>query len=242
MLKAMHFTSGRLLGYCLGFFIFLFYFSYAFGNIPQTYSCAGFSHINHKKIGHDTYFSGPLFHTEHNTSETPGVWGATSGVVDLPIQTVYEELLNHYLIKNQKKVKLRVYPQERPGFQDFHLVMVSTPAPDSEQGSKNSHSSTVHNPEIHWEEEWRYILTDGTGAAPRKYLITYEKTSGSSWVPHLCGSMVLTALGRYRTNVDLYEEVVALLSGHSTLETIQNPLGFTLTALRNRITSTGRAN
>jgi hypothetical protein len=148
-----------------------------------------------------------------------GIWGLAVGKADFSVQSLYQKLLDHYSIKNPDKVKLKIYPQERQGYQDFHLVMV-----------------TVNTPiiKVNWEEEWAYAITEGTSTQPKKVVISYQKTNGSHFVPHLCGSIVLSSLGPNTTEVYLYEEVNAL-GKRSPEETVKGHLG-TLDTLRRQIT------
>jgi hypothetical protein len=149
-----------------------------------------------------------------------GIWGSALGKVDLPIQNIYQLLLDHYTIKDPGKVRLKVYPQERPGFQDFHVVMVTVPTP-------------IFN--VNWEEEWAYTIPEGTSTSPKKVVVSYQKTTGTRYVPHLCGSIVLNSLGPQSTEVYLYEEINAL-GKRSPGDTVKGHIG-TLETLRRQIAS-----
>jgi hypothetical protein len=155
--------------------------------------------------------------TLSGTLATPksGLWGSARGEVNKPIQKLYEELLDHYTIKSAKKTKLRVYEQDRPGYNDFHVVMVTLPTPVMD---------------VKWEEEWAYAVTEGSKTAPKTIVISYQKTSGTKYVPHLCGSIVLKSISPTSTDVYLYEEINAL-GKRSHQETVKGHLG-TLATLR----------
>jgi len=144
-----------------------------------------------------------------------GIWGSALGKVELPIQRVYQLLLDHYTIKDPEKVKLRVLPEERPGYQDFHVVMLSF----SKLFMK-----------VNWEEQWAYAIAEGTSIDPKKIVVSYQKTTGTHFIPHLCGSIVLNSLGPKATQVYLYEEVNAL-GKRSPQDTVEGHLG-TLHTLR----------
>ena len=161
--------------------------------------------------GKDTFESGKL--------EKPkkGLWGSARGEVKFSIKKVYDLLLDHYIIKSPDRIKLRVYPQDRIGYQDFHLVMVTLPTPIID---------------IKWEEEWGYVITQGTEDIPQSVVISYQKSSGTSYVPHLCGSIVLNSLSPTSTDVYLYEEINAL-GKRSHEDTIKGHLG-TLETLRKK--------
>jgi hypothetical protein len=144
-----------------------------------------------------------------------GFWGLARGIVNKPIGKLYEQLLDHYTIKSPEKVKLKVYPQDRDGYQDFHLVMVS-----------------AHTPimDIKWEEDWGYVIKEGTKQEPKSIVISYQKTAGTKFIPHLCGSIVLNSKGPNSTDVYLYEEIDAL-GKRSHQETVSGHVG-TLNTLR----------
>jgi len=144
-----------------------------------------------------------------------GYWGAARGVVDKPIQKIYAKLLDHYTIKDPAHSKLHVYEQPNPKFQDFHLVMVTVETPMMD---------------VSWEEQWAYKVLNGTKQDPKKVLISYQKTDGTKFVPHLCGSIVLEQLSATKTDVYLYEEINAL-GKRSSKDTVKGHLG-TLATLR----------
>ncbi|MEO5970320.1 MAG: hypothetical protein ABIQ95_10375 [Bdellovibrionia bacterium] len=167
-----------------------------------------------KSTNKDTTESGKL------PDSKGGIWGSALGKVELPIQSIYQLLLDHYTIKNPEKVKLKVYPQERNGYQDFHVLMVTA-------------SAVVFK--VNWEEEWAYKIIDGTSANPKKVVISYQKTTGTDYIPHLCGSIVLNSLGPKLTEVYLYEEVNAL-GKRSPQDTVKGHIG-TLNTLRQQLTA-----
>lgn len=143
------------------------------------------------------------------------IWSAAQGLVNQPIQKLYQALLNHYTIKDPKRVALKVYPQERPGYQDFHLIMIKALIPIFD---------------IRWEEEWAYLISRGTSVSPEEIVISYQKTNGTSYIPHLCGSIVLNKDAASRTRVFLYEEIDAL-GKRTPQDSVKGHLG-TLTTLR----------
>jgi hypothetical protein len=151
----------------------------------------------------------------HLQAPQKGIWGSARGKVGYSIQYVYNQLLDHYTIKDPKRVKLKVYPQEKEGVQDFHVVMVTAITPIMD---------------IHWEENWSYVISEGNEKAPKTIVISYQKTGGTQYIPHLCGSIVLKALSANSTDVYLYEEVNAL-GKRSPEATVQGHFG-TLATLR----------
>lgn len=152
------------------------------------------------------------------SSPKKGLWGLARGPVNFPIQKVYQQLLNHYTIKDGSRAKLKVYPQERTGYQDYHVVMVKLATPLMD---------------VDWEEEWGYVIAEGTEADPKKVIISYQKTNGTKYMPHLCGSIMLTATNPNTTDVYLYEEINAL-GKRSHKDTVKGHLG-TLTTLRSGV-------
>lgn len=123
------------------------------------------------------------------------VWGYARGKVAKPISTLYPMLLDHFTVKDPKKVKLRVYDQPKAGYLNFHLVMV-----------------TVLNVplSVEWEENWAYSLLEGTAEKPKKILIQNQKEVGSNFLKHLCGTIILEALTDKETDVFIYEELDAV--------------------------------
>ena len=143
------------------------------------------------------------------------IWGKVRGIVHKSIARLYEMLLDPYTIKDRQRVKLKIYDQPHDGFQNFNLVMVSAITPLAN---------------IDWEENWGYSIIDGTMAQPKTILINYQKTVGTEFIPHMCGSMVLKSIDSTTTDVYLYEEVNAL-GKRSPQDTVKGHLG-TLTTLR----------
>lgn len=142
-------------------------------------------------------------------------WGGVRGMVDKPLAQIYTQLLDHFTIKDRSRVKLRIYDQPREGFDKYHLVMVSL----------ETMLATVD-----WEEQWGYTITEGTPAAPKALLISYQKSDGSKYIPHMCGSIVLKEASANSTDVFLYEEINAL-GKRSPEDTVKGHIG-TLAALR----------
>ena len=149
------------------------------------------------------------------TTPSKSVWGAARGIVNKPIQLVYTELLDHYTVKDRNRVKLRVYEQPMAGFQNHDVVMVSLDTPVSK---------------VEWEEEWGYVLKDGTAEAPKDIVISYQKSNGTAFMPHMCGSIEIKSIDANSTDVFLYEEINAL-GKRSGDETVKGHIG-TLATLR----------
>lgn len=144
------------------------------------------------------------------------VWGAARGTVNLPLSRIYAKLLDPYVIKDRSKVELRIYDQDRAGYQDFHVVMVEL------------HATSFLT--VNWEEEWGFAIAQGTSMDPVEAVISYQKTNGTAAIRRLCGSIVLTRLTPGSTDVYLYEEIDAL-GRRTPEETAKSHLG-TLKTLR----------
>jgi hypothetical protein len=182
----------------------------------QTAKCFDFKTLVKEPLREPIATLSPKDSTAAGKIEGKGVWGAARGRVNASIQDVYQRLLDHYTIKDPTRVKLRVYKRTRPNYMDFHMVMVELkPAPMIT---------------LDWEEDWGYFLADGTPEAPKKIVISYQKTDGTDYIPHLCGSIVLKAVTPGATDVSLYEEIEAL-GKRSGNDTAKGHLG-TLATLR----------
>jgi hypothetical protein len=64
--------------------------------------------------------------------------------------------------------------------------------------------------EIEWTEGWAYSVTRGTADQPETVVVGYEKIRGTSYISHLCGSVLLQARGPQQTEVTWYEEIKAM--------------------------------
>ena len=59
---------------------------------------------------------------------------------------------------------------------------------------------------LRWTEEWAYALSRGTPEAPEEIVITYEKTEGTNFIEHMCGSIVVRRTDEGATDVYWFEE------------------------------------
>lgn len=85
---------------------------------------------------------------------------------------------------------------------------------------------------VSWSEEWAYLHERKT--QPEHFLLTYQKTDGSSHITRLCGSVELKKLSATQVDVSLYEEIKA--TGRSHSDVLKNLQG-TIQTLR-RIANT----
>ncbi len=144
-----------------------------------------------------------------------GGWAAARGKVQHPIGEVLQRILDPSTIKDTKKAHIEVKRQQRTGYYVFETFSIdSKPAPFVS---------------LQWEEDWGFVIAQGTPEKPEEVVISYEKTSGTDYIHHLCGSIVLRALGASATDVYLYEEIDA--TGRSPEDSLKGHLG-TLRTLR----------
>ena len=125
-------------------------------------------------------------------------WASRRALVNLPIAALYARILDHRYLKDMKKTTLSVTVLERPGYLELHHVDVVV-----------SVRALLVKLKIAWTEEWGYRLVEGTGEAPRRIVVSYQKIRGTRYIRHQCGSYVLQARDDGNTDLSLYEEVDA---------------------------------
>jgi hypothetical protein len=125
-------------------------------------------------------------------------WAARRTIVEMPIRTVYEKLLDHRNVKDMKKTTLSTTTVERPGYMQFHLVDIVVRL-----------RALFVKMKIAWTEAWAYCLTDGSEEDPRSIVVSYQKVAGSHHIERQCGSYVLQAREDGTTDLSMYEEIKA---------------------------------
>jgi hypothetical protein len=125
-------------------------------------------------------------------------WAATRATVDMPITALYAKLLDHRNHKDMKKTVLTTTVLERPGYLEFHKVDVLVTL-----------RALFFKMKVAWSEEWGFALAEGTREAPRKIVASYQKIGGAKYLKHQCGSYVLRAYDEARTDLSMYDEVIA---------------------------------
>ncbi len=148
-------------------------------------------------------------------------WATVNGVVNKTIQTVYTELLNPRTIRDDPKTDIKLSDIENKNFAKLQSIKI--------------HTKPVFFLTLDWEERWGFQITEGTAAAPLAYLISYQKTEGTSHIKLLCGNIYLKSLPLEkgskdaRTGVFFYEKMNA--SKRNAQDILNNITG-TLRTLR----------
>jgi len=122
-------------------------------------------------------------------------WGAARKVINVPIEQIYAQFLDHEIVKDMSKTKVRYEALQNPGWTAYHHVWISV--------------RVVAFIKVSWEEEWGYRILKGTPKKPKKIHIFYQKVKGTSHLKHLCGYFEVTRLSPTRTELFLYEQVKA---------------------------------
>jgi hypothetical protein len=132
------------------------------------------------------------------TYPTGIIWAAGRVVLQAPVAAAYAGLLDHRNVKDMTKTALVTTVLDRPGYMAFHLVDVVVTL-----------RALFLKLELPWTEAWGYSLVDGTVAAPRRIVVSYQKVAGTGHIKRQCGSYVLQARDDGTTDLSMYEEVRA---------------------------------
>lgn len=122
-------------------------------------------------------------------------WASVQGSVHLPLSSVLKKLEDPMITRNPANTRttVKVLPSEGSLLKESIQVSVKP----------------IFFLTLEWEEEWMYTLLEGTPADPKKALISYQKTSGTSHIRRFCGSILLTKTGPELTGMSLNEEILA---------------------------------
>lgn len=117
-------------------------------------------------------------------------WAMLRGDVQLPIEKVMELIASQQIIRDWSVVELTV-ERQAPG---PYLLR---------QLKRQTAKRFIFT--VKWLEEWAYAVTEGTAAAPKTILISFQKTEGTAHMAHYCANVVLrrTATG---TDVSMYNQ------------------------------------
>lgn len=135
------------------------------------------------------------------------IWVAIRSQLTQPISRVLELLKDHRLTKGEADEAI-ASPIKNDKYLALHDVKFRTrPLPLID---------------ITWKEEWAYALSRGEPEAPEEIVITYEKTTGTNFIEHMCGSIVVRRTGESTTDLFWFEEAkVAQRSAEDTRNTIE---------------------
>jgi hypothetical protein len=138
-------------------------------------------------------------------------WGATRGQVHQPISRVLKDLLDHGTTRGARVAKMHITPLEDTNFLSHQVV--------------NMEVDPFPFVTVSWEEEWGFSLLKGTVGAPESVLASFQKTTGTSHIKHLCGNIWLEKVSPDLTDIDFYEEAEATQRTEAdTLKGIQGTL------------------
>jgi hypothetical protein len=125
-------------------------------------------------------------------------WASGRVVLDMPVTAAYANLLDHRNVKDMTRTAIATTVVDRPDYMAFHLVNIVVTL-----------RALFLKMEIPWTEAWAFSLVEGTAAAPRRIVVSYQKVAGTDHIKRECGSYVLQAREDGTTDLSLYEEVKA---------------------------------
>lgn len=143
----------------------------------------------------------------------PLQWAALRGKVDGNFNRLADALKDPYTLKDRSRAEVKEVTLSHPKLTLLKKL-----------------ETTIHPflfVSITWAEEWAYLLD--SKQIPEKFLLTYQKTDGTSHITRLCGSVELRKISETQTDVSLYEEIVATGRTHS--DVLKNLVG-TIQTLR----------
>ncbi len=122
-------------------------------------------------------------------------WSAARGVVDLPVNEIFDWLQDHSNWKDPEKTKLGLDIEPNEHFSPFHTLRV------------DAHIFAFVW--LRWWEQWGYRVLKGTLQAPKELLVLYQKIKGTHHIDRLCGSVVVRAVDDKKSDIFFYEEASA---------------------------------
>ena len=126
------------------------------------------------------------------------VAAALANIAACPPKNRYGATGNAAPSANMSKTTLKTTVLERPDYLAFHLVEVVVRL-----------RFLLLTRDVPWTEEWAYSLAEGTEAAPRRIVVSYQKVAGTTHIKRECGSYELEARDDGTTDLSMYEEVKA---------------------------------
>jgi hypothetical protein len=120
------------------------------------------------------------------------IWTKVRGPIAKAPPRVLALLLNHETMRDPEVDEMKVKKLASPLYLARHSVSYEVrPLPLVK---------------VRWTEEWGYAVAEGPDDAPTAWVISYEKTEGTSHIEHFCGSIVLRRLPDGNTDMYQYEE------------------------------------
>ncbi len=142
-------------------------------------------------------------------------WAKAQGSIDLPMAAVLKKFQEPMTTRDPETTRVTAVTISDPNAILKQRISVSV--------------KPVFFLTIEWVEEWLFNLIEGTTLEPKRVLIRYQKTEGTSHIRRFCGSIHLRAIGVSRTGASLTEEIIA---DRRKPEDVANGLLGTLRTLR----------
>lgn len=144
------------------------------------------------------------------TSSSGFIWAEVRGEVKKPIRKVLELLIDHENTRADSDEAIAT-PVKSEAYLALQEVKFRT--------------SPIPLLTLRWTEEWAFALSRGTPAEPEEIVVSYEKTEGTSFIEHMCGSIVVRRTGETTTEVFWFEEAkIPHRSAEDTRDTIASIL------------------
>jgi hypothetical protein len=124
-----------------------------------------------------------------------GSWAQTKAVIGRPIGEVLSELKSHGITKSGRVSSMEIKTVNDPQYFFMQTVHFEV------------HPFLFVN--IEWDENWSYLLLQGTQDDPEQIEVVYGKTRGTSHIDRLCGMYLLNRQSPDTTEISLYEEARA---------------------------------
>jgi hypothetical protein len=122
-------------------------------------------------------------------------WASLQGVVHAPLSNVLQRLQDPMTTRDPGSTEVKVTSVPEPGAllkQSIRVVV-----------------KPVFFLTIEWVEAWTFVILEGSAADPKKILISYQKTAGTSHIRRFCGSILLQKVNPNLTGISHHEEIIA---------------------------------
>ncbi|NDC22913.1 MAG: hypothetical protein EB078_08460 [Proteobacteria bacterium] len=132
-------------------------------------------------------------------------WGASRAKISTPFSKTVEWMRDHWNWKNKRTTKMQLSKHSVPGYFQFDELSLDV--------------NVWGFIWISWREEWAYQFLKYRREEPEELLVVYQKTEGTSHLPHLCG-MAFFKRNLENTDVFFYEEVISPHYGEVEIQTV----------------------